>query len=1108
MTRPTIIRAGETRSNSMPRPERPVAHGFASDTIDLQDPGSPSASDHSRQPTQPAPLGIGPAAPHQAAAVRHVEEERQTEEDDLAHQWPSDHNHNGVNGNANHLEHATDPSDDADMADSETEDMDDDMLDKISSSPSIDDGGYSLHFTRASSAPSTFLRPAQHAPAWPTRSTSLSAKSVASQSPSCSVSTGTLTSSPPSDLCSSSPFTSTPEHLPLALQKHMVEGLGDDVFSSPYFSTPLHLPLRMGLREHRSSSLEHHHHHTPQDQLEVASLGSDDHDCTSPSPASQKESLGTEDDSEPSYSEEMLDSIGPLLSEQMHQYEEDDNDSTIFPKSRPLPPLPRSDSFDDLHSVRFCGSTSPPESCEKPLEIIEPGSPCTSTGTWETDSYASSWNGERDDDDDVHDEFALLDTDRIDSGWGGECLRETEDIDFEFVYALHTFVATVEGQANATKGDTMVLLDDSNSYWWLVRVVKDSSIGYLPAEHIETPTERLARLNKHRNIDLAAAMLGDTTEKSKNPLKKAMRRRNTKTVQFTAPTYVEASEYEYSTEEEDEEDSEVYGNGHVQIEEVQDEDRDDDAIAVEPLRIGSKDKQADELDANQQGEERALDKPEDAPEQRLLDPKVSRNGTLRNTDSFFKDDSVETRKISLTPNLLKDDSPSSTKSFETRERGPSLDSLEKELKSPERVKDDKKKKEKKPGMLRGLFGRKDKKAKGADGEPGEEKHSGEFSRESSSRDSDDIGSPREFSKAGSESPQSIEKSKTPPPKKPEPKLNGQPKQPAAEVKPLQITTTTPEKTPAQNAAEATMRLVEAEPESREPDSSEASPRTPTEHEPRARSGSNTAKQAISNMLRSNNNNTTQSPENKMPPRQKVTKSKQRVPMDDFDSTPEYENTDPFADPEEAKQQTQQRSPLSSDKDESTPKQANGKPEISPIDTSHPDHPPALVGDTSSQDEPDISPVSPSGSPTRGRHPGGPPPSAKVTTPTAGQPPRIPPTAPGAINTSIAPSPTLSGHSRDPSSATSLPPWSDASLRSYLDDGSDIRDMLVVVHDTSGVTPVGPEHPIMSSLFKEERSKVAQMGTQLDSLLGDWLGRKQKARERGKTSPPNAQVNKV
>lgn len=64
------------------------------------------------------------------------------------------------------------------------------------------------------------------------------------------------------------------------------------------------------------------------------------------------------------------------------------------------------------------------------------------------------------------------------------CLHEPEDIDFEFVYALHTFVATVEGQANATKGDTMVLLDDSNSYWWLVRVVKDSSIGKLLLHHI------------------------------------------------------------------------------------------------------------------------------------------------------------------------------------------------------------------------------------------------------------------------------------------------------------------------------------------------------------------------------------------------------------------------------------------------------------------------------------------------------------------------------------------------------------------------------------------------------------------------------------------------
>lgn len=32
-------------------------------------------------------------------------------------------------------------------------------------------------------------------------------------------------------------------------------------------------------------------------------------------------------------------------------------------------------------------------------------------------------------------------------------------------------------------------------------------IGYLPAEHIETPTERLARLNKHRNVDVCDFIL-------------------------------------------------------------------------------------------------------------------------------------------------------------------------------------------------------------------------------------------------------------------------------------------------------------------------------------------------------------------------------------------------------------------------------------------------------------------------------------------------------------------------------------------------------------------------------------------------------------------------
>ncbi|KAH9920769.1 uncharacterized protein B0H18DRAFT_1106142 [Fomitopsis serialis] len=87
-----------------------------------------------------------------------------------------------------------------------------------------------------------------------------------------------------------------------------------------------------------------------------------------------------------------------------------------------------------------------------------------------------------------------------------------ESIDFDLVYALHSFAATVEGQANVVKGDSLFLMDDSNSYWWLVRVLKTQEVGYIPAENIETPFERLARLNKHRNVDLASATHAELEE--------------------------------------------------------------------------------------------------------------------------------------------------------------------------------------------------------------------------------------------------------------------------------------------------------------------------------------------------------------------------------------------------------------------------------------------------------------------------------------------------------------------------------------------------------------------------------------------------------------------
>ncbi|KAJ3006425.1 UNVERIFIED_CONTAM: hypothetical protein HDU68_004069, partial [Siphonaria sp. JEL0065] len=91
-------------------------------------------------------------------------------------------------------------------------------------------------------------------------------------------------------------------------------------------------------------------------------------------------------------------------------------------------------------------------------------------------------------------------------------MEESETIDTSYVYALHTFVANVEGQVCVLKGDSLKLLDDTNYYWWLVKCVKTEEIGYIPAENIETPSERLARLNKFKNVQETLVTPADAAE--------------------------------------------------------------------------------------------------------------------------------------------------------------------------------------------------------------------------------------------------------------------------------------------------------------------------------------------------------------------------------------------------------------------------------------------------------------------------------------------------------------------------------------------------------------------------------------------------------------------
>ncbi len=968
------------------------------------------------------------------------------------------------------------------------EDMDDDMMDKISSSPSIDDGGYSLPC---------------HPTTCPARQESLTPQS----SPSLST------------VASSSPFTNTPIHFPIPVanaRRPFSVPASDTSPKSTHRSTSIPISFRFPLPTETQSAEHHRGEYSWTRAASAPDDGDSVHVDVGMSPRT-KQLKAVE-----RRIEMREDSQASLISD----FDEEQVKSVLKPINRTLLDTPDNPFLEPTTSPPRTTSGTPPPTARHPEDEDE-----DEDDSWTTDSDADSWDEDLDqDNDDASNDVSFSDDPRfIDSGWGGECLRETEDIDFEFVYALHTFVATVEGQANATKGDTMVLLDDSNSYWWLVRVVKDSSIGkrssgnrrlsltlsagYLPAEHIETPTERLARLNKHRNIDLSATMLGDTAEKSKNPLKKAMRRRNAKTVQFAPPTYVEASDYDYSS---DEGEGELFGGPEpkqMQQQQAATQEADsahEENLEVQPLKVNGarKDVQTDgdargssEESAKREDRERGSEDAVDRP----LDPKVSRNGTLRNTDSFFKDENTETRKITLTPNLLRDDSSTSTTG--SRERGPSLESLEKNG-FADKVKDDKKKKEKKSGMLSGLFKRKDRKGKGAqdsvdsDIEKPEEvdrsspqsKPSDELAERSSA---EQVTAPAPLRQLSKPKVHRSQRNRDDSPQKTKGILKTEsPTELSAEP---EVQLDRADNQPTAQQPTSTMRLVPPEQdEANEPSLEEQTT------SPDSTTTTTGSRNPFSNKMKS--------PQEADVKREKVTKAKQRVQLDDFDSD---ESSDPFADPDA------QDKPGEAEKMESTGRLSESPVHVSAADAqpsqkdtiadrereteSH--HTPGLSTDSSSQDTSSpISTPTPDDSPMktipenntistfRSDNTSLP---THFTSDSAGPPPSRPAPIPTKDR---EPSPPVSSES------TMLPAWSDASLRAYLDDGSEIRDMLVVIHDTTGVVPVGPDHPLMKDYLAEETKTMQSLSGELDRLLNGLMEKRMKRAGSGASTARSTSAN--
>ncbi|KAI7894088.1 uncharacterized protein EV154DRAFT_536709 [Mucor mucedo] len=277
--------------------------------------------------------------------------------------------------------------------------------------------------------------------------------------------------------------------------------------------------------------------------------------------------------------------------------------------------------------------------------------------------------------DDVYDEYDedlddvlgnsnKQDDDEEDDDTGSELSIPDPNIDFDMVYALHTFAATVEGQASVVRGDALTLLDDSNSYWWLVKVLKTAEVGYIPAENIETPHERLARLNSHRNIELTRKDIQDAfPTPPSNKVKKTKRVTLAKGVQFQSQIIFGSSDdeddfFESQFEQWDErmqsDLSDMSDDSDVDSEDPY--DYYDHATATTNARQ-SYSEQSDNLYASY------TDKQDDYyTEARLSgDSDILNDREPSNRDTLNLDE--ETIKISLTPSIARDDHRSSDSSI-------------------------------------------------------------------------------------------------------------------------------------------------------------------------------------------------------------------------------------------------------------------------------------------------------------------------------------------------------------------------------------------------------------------------------------------------------------
>lgn len=593
-------------------------------------------------------------------------------------------------------------------------------------------------------------------------------------------------------------------------------------------------------------------------------------------------------------------------------------------------------------------------------------------------------------------------------------------------------------------------------------------------------------------------MLGDNPEKSKNPLKKAMRRRNAKTVQFAAPQYFEPSDFEYSDEEEE-------GEGEPEEEEdSQGISQGEDSQIARTAAVGIKTEQNGQLTNGVQtlnsndnsngdrmnGSDKSRSSDEVSSEDRLEDANArSKRGLVRNTDSFFKDDGAETKKISLTPRLLRGDSdlnlPVQQPDLKAKS---SLETFDKLVSSEAEKSGDEKKKKEKKGMLGGFFKRKDKKAKNHDVEAEDgKKASDELTRVSpQTRKSSESLSQDARPTKGDKVPhrQSSKLQKQPPPHVSPRTSPSKDDFPRVEESPHPSIDSTLSPSPqSSSSTPSTVRSPVMEQSKIQENTSPriGSPEARLERAASPKDGRpmfSTMTDALKPAPADPPHEEGEAEARSMP----VNNTKNRFDVDDMESD---EDITPVVESEQGRHVPPT---LVTPPSERYRERLSESPvEVSPIEpperhksSSSTSHPPTLMVDTSSNSQrQSISPIS-------------------STSPTS-SPSLIDADAETPIGAEESTNPTDTSPHADaatPSTARSTPTWSDASLRTYMDNDNDIRDLLIIVHDKSNVIPAGPDHPITGHLFGAEKGRLAEMQLTLDSMLTNWLMRKNQTRLSG------------